>query len=94
MTTGKNFWKHLALFLSGAMFWGSIVHMYLAVKKFETITFGIKIGADENWLGAGFHLLMALFFFWLYKRSPEKSESFFRKLGFQGNGHQTHHDRY
>lgn len=73
MDTGRIFWKHFALFLSGAMFWGGLAHISLAVKKIETVTLGIKIGADENWLATGFHLIMALILFWLYKRSPSKS---------------------
>ena len=72
MPAKKAFWGHLALFLSGAMFWGAITHIYLALKKIETTTFGIRIEADENWWGAAFHIALAFILFWLYKRNPGK----------------------
>ena len=75
MTTQRIFWKHFALFLSGAMFWGAITHMYLAIKRFETTTFGVKIEADENWLGVAFHTVAACILFWIYKRNPGKSSN-------------------
>lgn len=72
MATSKNPLKHVALFFSGAMFWGALSHAYLAVKKIEAVTFGLKIEADENWMGAAFHSVIAVLLFWYYKRNGTK----------------------
>lgn len=68
MATTNSSLQHVALFFSGAMFWGALSHAYLAIKKIETVTFGIEIEADENWLGVAFHLVIAALLFWYYKR--------------------------
>ena len=60
--------QHVALFFSGAMFWGAASHAYQAIQNTETVTFGIKVEADENWLGVAFHLVVAVLLFWYYKR--------------------------
>ena len=60
--------QHIALFLSGTMFWGAFSHAYLAIKNIDTVTFGTQIEADEHWLGAAFHLAIAVLLFWYYKR--------------------------
>lgn len=51
-----------------AMFWGAIIHMYLAVKKLETVTLGIKIETDENWWGVLFHIVLGSILFWIYRK--------------------------
>lgn len=67
MATKTIFWKHLALFLSGAMFWAAVMHLYLAVNNVETFTFGVKV-EDENRWGVVFHLVIACILFWFYKK--------------------------
>lgn len=48
MKNKSLFLAHLSLFMSGAMFWGAIIHVFLAVKGFETEIFGIEVSETEN----------------------------------------------